>query len=298
VLERLAVTADGARRARGRRRESADGRGAPGPVGVVGEPGRLDVAARLQGGQDHRVELPRAQPSELLGNRPPRQVVTEGQRVVVELEDAGAQAGVDGVRRGADGLREQPELGGPRYHGCQLDDRASGVGQRRHPQRNRLAHASRHALARRRRQRLGHEERVAAGDPVQLGRVRSLLPRQLTDRGEREQRGLDPPHHVARERREHAPDVGPLAQRVLPARHDQAAARARQPPPEQREQVERRLVDPVEVLDDEGARPLGGELVEDRGQQPLARRPAVEPRRQGPADPPGDVPATARAAAA
>ena len=69
--------------------------------------------------------------------------------------------------------------------------------------------------------------------------------------------GLDPAHALARERGQHAADLG---QRLAAAGEDQAAGRAHEPAAEQRDEVERRVVGPVQVLDHEHG--AGGELVE------------------------------------
>ena len=75
---------------------------------------------------------------------------------------------------------------------------------------------------------------------MQVGRV---APGELRDRGGGERAGLDP---RGGQRGEHAPDLAP---RIRPRGDDEAPAL--QPPAEQRDHVERRVVGPVEVLDHE-----------------------------------------------
>ena len=88
---------------------------------------------------------------------------------------------------------------------------------------------------------------------------------------------------IARQRAQDAPHLGAL---LRTARDDQAAPGAGQPAAQQRHEVQRGVVGPVQVLDDERAG-IAAQLVEHGGQQVLPGR--LERRRHPPADLTRDV---------
>jgi len=118
---------------------------------------------------------------------------------------------------------------------------------------------------------------VISSSSVAPGRAREMRD------GVRRQRGrLDPAHALARERGQDAADLG---QRLAAAGDDQAAGRAQQAAAEQRHEVERRVVGPVQVLDHQHG--AGGELVERGVEDRLTA--AVDHRLQAAAGLTGDV---------
>ena len=167
-------------------------------------------------------------------------------------------------------LRQQPQLGPARDDRHELDDLARVLRERGDAQHHRLADAARHAAGRR-GEGLGDEERVAAGDGVQPGGVALGVARERLDRGRRERRGLDPVERGAGEGAERPAHLGPVGERVGAAGEDQAAARGGEPAREQRQQVERGVVGPVDVLDDDRGRAAGAERLQQRVEHRLAR---------------------------
>ena len=130
-----------------------------------------------------------------------------------------------------------------------------------------------------RRQRLGDEERVAARDGVQVGGIAAGPLRELGDGVGATAplaRSAASPRAAARRAR-----AGPRAG-LGPAGDDHAARRAGQAPPEQRDEVERRVVGPVQVLDHEhgAARPArsASRRGRARGRRPRSR---IRTRRRG-----------------
>ena len=95
----------------------------------------------------------------------------------------------------------------------------------------------------------GHEEWVAACDPVELARVDAVRLGELRDSLERERREW---HSRERESRchlaEHDPDGMPRIQRLVAVAQDDEHRGRRDPAGHQPEHVERRLVGPVKIL--------------------------------------------------
>ena len=266
VLERLAVPAGrGAPRAPRRARAGGSRPGRRrGARGAPAGPGSASPAAS-SAASTQQVELAAPQRREPVLDRAPREVVAERQRLAVQAQQPGVDALVDRGRV-AHGLATSHSSAGPGIDGGQLDDRARRVADQRHPERDRVAHARRHAAAVRRGQRLGDEERVAARDGVQVGGIAAGPLRELGDgvgRQRRAARSAAAPRAAARRAR-----AGPrAAARPRQVRITQPA-RARQAPAEQRDEVERRVVGPVQVLDHEHR--AVGQRGQRRGQDALA----------------------------
>ena len=108
-------------------------------------------------------------------------------------------------------------------------------------------------------ERLGHEERIAAGSSVQIVAIDSERLRQLADRGLRQRCELQPASAAA-ELAEHDPQLlGALELVISVAREHQRrhrGGRARQ----QHEHIERRLVGPVDILEHEHRGPAALEV--------------------------------------
>ena len=246
----------------------------PGLPGVVGEPGRIDAIGRLQRAEDGALELAAPSGADLALDRPAGEVVAEDDGVVADLEDPRTSAGVDGRRARGHRVGQQAQPGRTRDDGGDLGDRARLRSER--------ADAHGHGVADRDRDRagrggehLGDEERVAARHLVQVARGSPGPAGERLDGRLGERRRLDAPQDLGRDRPESPADLRPLGERLGPARHHEAAAGAREASSQERDEVERRVVGPVHVLDDED-RPRAGQLVEDRGQQRLARPVGLE----------------------
>ena len=127
-----------------------------------------------------------------------------------------------------------------------------------------------HGVARR-RERLGDEERVAARDAVDRlgvgagagGQPPHSLPRQRDE--------LEPVHRAAREHAEQALERVAGIDLVVAVREHQQSAGRLDPARGVREDVERRVVRPVQVLDHEHGRRLGRQLLQQRGEDVLDR---------------------------
>jgi len=290
VLERLAVPARSARRPRGRGREPADGARVARAPRVVGQPGGIRSVLGLERLQHHAIQRSTVDRRDLVLDRPACELVAEAQRLAPHAEDPRVDAGVDRRGRRAHGLREQPQLGGARDHGSELDHGPCLRAQRGDPLGQRVTDAHRHAAVLRGGQRLGDEERVAARQGVQVGRITAGAPAEQRDGVRRQRRELDASHAVAGQRAEHATHLGPLAQRVGPARHHQASARTREPARQQRHEVERRVVGPVQIVDHEDRRLARPQRVERGREDLLPRRSPLHQLQQRAADGPGHVP--------
>ena len=114
---------------------------------------------------------------------------------------------------------------------------------------------------------------VRRGAPGPLGEQRD---RRLGQRP-----GSDAQDALARQGGEDAPHLGALGDALRAAGEDQAPGRAHEAAAEERDEVERAVVGPVEVLDDDDRG--GRELVERGGEHVLARARAVERGEQRPA---------------
>jgi hypothetical protein len=104
---------------------------------------------------------------------------------------------------------------------------------------------------------------------MEIRRIAAGAAREQRDGRVRERLRLDPPDALQRQGGEHAPHLRPLAQRIAAAGQDQAAGGAHQSPAQQRDEVERRVVRPLQVLDDEHRG--GRQLREGRRQRALPR---------------------------
>jgi hypothetical protein len=107
-----------------------------------------------------------------------------------------------------------------------------------------------------------------------VGRVAPGPLGEQRDRPRGQRLGGDAHDALARQGGEDAPHLGPLGDALRTAGEDQASGRADEAAAEQRDEVERAVVGPVEVLDDDDRG--GRELVERGGEDVLARARAVE----------------------
>ncbi len=278
VLERLAVAACGARRARGDRRVPADRRGVTGLAGVVGETSGIDAVGRLQRAEHPALELAAPRGADLALDRPPREVVAEDDGVAADLEDPRSCAGVDGRRARGHRVGQQAQPGCTGDDGGDLRDSARLRTERADAHGHGVADRGRDRAGRG-REHLGDEERVAARHLMQIARGSPGAAGERVDGRLGERRRLDAPQDLGRDRPERPADLRPLGERLRPARHHEAPTRAREASSQERHEVERRVVGPVHVLDDED-RPRAGQLVEDRHQERLARPVGPERLRQ------------------
>ena len=256
VLRRgLAVGAGGRGALRGGNGVTADGRGVARSCGVVGEPRRVGAVGR---GQRAGVQRAAHVRRERLLDRDPRELVPERDARPNRVEHAARQAFLELVEVARERV-EQPEIHRPRDDRRGIERPARRGAQRRHAGEHGIADG-RGQLDPARGERLGDEERVARGAPVQLGGVDAMRRRELGHRLRGQRREPDPlGRRLARELADgHAQRVGAVELVVAVAGDDEPGGQAAA---EQAQHVERRLVGPVDVLDDQDR---SGQLVEQR----------------------------------
>jgi hypothetical protein len=98
---------------------------------------------------------------------------------------------------------------------------------------------------------LGHEERVAAGDAHGLVRVQAAALGELGDRGRAERIEMDAVRGLRRQRADHAAQRVVGAELVLTEGHHQHGGQRTDPSTDVADHIERRLVRPVGILDDD-----------------------------------------------
>ena len=207
--------------------------------------------------------------------------MAEGDRVAVEREQPGGDALVDRAGVGADRLAEQPQLGRAGDDRRELDDRARRGRDAVDAQGDGVADARRHAAAGGGREHLGDEERVAAGDRVQVGRIAPRPLGEQRDRRRGQRLGRDAHDALARQRGEHAPHLGALrapSGRQVRIRHPGERTR-RRPSSATRSSVASSAQCRSSTTSDRGGR----ELVERGGEHVLA---APEPSSAASSGPP------------
>ncbi len=235
-----------------------------------GDPRRVARQKRLQ---HEPVQADRSRRRHRLQHRLPRQLVAERERRAFAAQHAGRQALIDRPALGGRQLAQQPGLcarpghRGRVEHGAGRGRQASGARQ------HRVLNGGGNALHGLRccREHLGDEERIACGLRVQGRCIDSGSGRERPHRRQRERLRRQPRRPGRCQIAEHG------AQRMR--RHDFVIAKARD---EQRtsagdapagiaQQVERRFVGPVDVLENGQRRPFGEQVDEgDEQAMPLA----------------------------
>ena len=229
LLERLPVPARGGRGAGGGGGVAADRVVVAGAARVVGEPRGIVVAGGLERGEHAPVELAPAGGGDAVLDGAAREVVAERERVAVRSAAARRRC-----------TRRSPSAGSAISHSSV----APGTTRRELDDARAARSASLHARAScvARRERLGDEERVAAGDRVQVARVaaarrRAARPRRATAGRARSAR----PAATRARAGPRAAAPGGVVRIRQPAREPRARRSATQ--------IERRVVGPVQVLD-------------------------------------------------
>ena len=248
---------------------------------VVHQARQLGPRLGAQAADDREVELLAPDRGQALLERPARELVAERHVALAHLQHAGDL----GLGQRPEAVAEQPggqleaDLGG--HDGELLERRAAFRRQAADPRQHSLHHADGDRLARR-GERLGDEERVAAGDAVEGRGVGAGARRQA-------------PHGVARERLEREPlqrgadehAEEPLHRMlrvelvVAAGEHEQRPERP-DPPGGECQHVERGVVGPVDVLDHEHGRDLARQLAQQGGEHAVDRRAVGQRRRQRP----------------
>jgi hypothetical protein len=263
---------------------------------VIGEPRDVWFAEQGLGecGQCSAVQGQAAERLERLLDREPRELVAKLDCACALDQHPGREALLQcGHLPARQGL-EQPELDPGRGDRDRVQQHTSVVGQ--------AGGSRKHRVPDRRRdggvaggEHFGDVEGVAAGQPVQVGRVHIGCVGELGDRLRREWRDRQPPHvRLRAELAEDDPERMHAIELVVAVGGDQEQRRLSELAPEQANHVEGGLVGPVDVLDDrdrrrtlpchpeQRGRNLGRPLL-DRGLQVAAARLGdVEERPQRP----------------
>ncbi len=233
---------------------------------VVHQARQVGPRLGLEGAHDVGVQAPAGERGQAALDRAPRQLVPERQAVRAHLQHAGDL----GLRERVDALPEQapgqlePD---PRRDDAQLVERLAAVRpEPRHARQHGLDHARRDGVGGR-GQHLADEERVAAGHPVHGVDVRDRAGGEPLDRGARERPQRDPLHGHARQRPEQPLQRVARAGLVVAEREHEHGPDPLDAAGGVAEHVQRRVVRPVHVLDDEHGRRLRGELLEQRAEQ-------------------------------
>ena len=216
---------------------------------------------RLQRREYPCVSLSGAQRGERLLDGPAREFVAERHRVLVHGEHSPLLRG-QGVLDPARAQHvQQGRLGAGRDDGEQLQQRPGRLGQRRQPGQHGLAHRRGDPFVLGREQ-LGDVERVAARRGVHPQPPAGIT-RQPRHRLRRQRTQLDAHGHGGVQAAEHPLQRHGGGGLVLPVGQHQQDGQAVHPPGQERQGVQRGLVGPVDVLDDDDG--LAVQLVEQGG---------------------------------
>ena len=248
----LAMGAERRRPLGGERREAQHGCAVGRLVGVMDQAGdrHLALAAAQQRGQRAGMEVLALGRRQAVLDRATGDFVAEAQRAVGQHDHARVQAFLQHLAARRDHVLDQPAFGLARNGGHQVRGAARRYRQPRQAGDHRIADRRRN-LALRGGKHFGHEEGIAARHLVQAGRRAAGGGGQALDRAGAERRKLDAPH---RGRRQVADD---RAQRMLVVHlvvaiaDGQHHAQPVQPAAEELEKIERGVVGPVRILDDQ-----------------------------------------------
>jgi len=275
------------RPARRYRRVPQHRRRIPGGLGVVSQHRRVGASMLLQGGEHTGVQVPLPARRDPGLNCHPGQLMPEPEAGSLSNHNSRHQAIIGDAPRVGQDRRQQPAAHPRPDHRGGLHRAASRRGRAGEPRANHIPHGRGHRRPPG-RQDLGHKERVAAGDPVQLSGVHVALPSEHPDRARRQRRQPHPPggplggqitqNHTQRMTLPHL---------IVPVRHQHQHRHPAQPPPQEAHQVNGRLISPMQILHRHHGEDGRGKLGRERGEQPVPRRP--------PAAQPGQIPTGLRA---
>ncbi len=245
--------------------EPQHGVGVAGRLGVMRQPGIVahGVGPPAERGERTAMEAQPASRLERLLDREPRQVVAELDRTRALSEHPRRERLLEGADVLARQRFEEPQLGARRGDGDGVEQRTRIVGETGRAGEHGIAHGFRDGAVAA-REHLRDEERVPAGQPVQLDGVD--LPRggQLGDGVLRERRHREPCDLGTRGELADHDTQRVSAVQVVPVRRQDEHRRPADLPRQQPERVERGLVRPVDVLEDDDRRRTGSDGPEQR----------------------------------
>jgi hypothetical protein len=195
-------------------------------------------------------------------------------------QHSGGQALLQRVGGRAGERLEEPELGSRRYDGDRFLQRSCGRAEPGGPGEHRVPDRVRDPL-RLGGQRLDDEERVAGGLAVELVGVDTIRLGELGDRPRGEPGGLQPPDPPApRQLSEQDPQGMRAVELVVAIADDHQRRHRLHPAGEQPQDVERRLVRPVHVLEHEHGRDPRAQLARQRHHHRVRHRTTLNDRLQ------------------
>ena len=233
------------------------------------------------------MESRRARRGDRRKDRLAREFVPKRHRRAVPRQRPGRQAGLERrIPRAGDGGEQQciearSEDGGEVEHLPRGRVEARGARQDRVAQRLRQSRSG--------GENLGDEERVAGGPLVEIGRVEPAVRGEYSyRRGRQRQERQSTARRRAREIAEHTPQRVTRPDLVVAIGGEHQAARSIETPTEIAQQIERRVVGPVHVFEDQH-HGRGSERVAQRGEYPLPRRLGLQQAGASPAERRRDV---------
>ncbi len=255
-------------------------------LGMMDEAGRLDVVVLGQHVEDLLVGPHPCGRGERALHRLAGQLVAEPHVALVAAEDTGP-LGLGGGGMGVGQLGQEPALGSGGDDRGVLEQLPGGGAEAVDAAEDRVAHGGRYAqLAG--REHLADEERVAAGDGVQLAGGHAAVPGHRGHGVERQRRQGQAAHPLAGQVPEHPAQPVPVAHLLVAVGDDDDRGQRRDPAGQETDHVERGVVGPVQVLDHQHHGGLGEDVGQD-AEHLLGVGAAGQGRGQRPAQPVGDV---------
>jgi hypothetical protein len=244
---------------------------------MVGQPGHIGIPRRRVGQRRKGGGVERRGPvrCECLRHGEPGKLMAEGHPAGLGREHSGAQAFVQAVGHGPRQRLQQPRLDPLGADGHRLEQLGRRRAQTSDAGEHRVTHSGRDPPAAG-GEHLGDEERIAVGDAVELIRRR----RRAAARGSPLRLAEAAPPRVARSRpgselpEEDPERVAAVELVVAVAGQDQRGS-GLDPASKQSQNVARRLVGPMDVLEHQDRRPLL-ELRHQRSRELMRRRAALD----------------------
>ena len=208
-----------------------------------------------------------------------RDLVAEGHRVVAREQHARCEACLEMDEVIACERLEQPQLSAGRRDRDGVEQCARPRAQARRARQDRVAHGVGERCASR-GERLRDVERIAGGPPVQDVRVRPVRVRQFRHGCERERLKGEARDGGRRQFTERDTQRMIALELGVATCDNDERRNGRHPARQQAEQVERRLVGPVQVLEYDDSRLAEAQLVEERAEHGARARTSVDQRRE------------------
>jgi hypothetical protein len=210
------------------------------------------IGARGQSGQHGSMQLLHAEKRQRLEDGEPRQLVPEAQRPAVEAQKSHVHRGKERLSGRRHVGAHDVDLGSRRHYGDKVHHLSRFGRQRRASRQDRLSHAGRHGVAVGAKQ-LRHEERVPVRERKHGSSIVGVT-RDTRHGFDRQRLKLEAKRRSRGELAEQAVQGVIGAHFVRAPRHDDQRADAADAPADVAQQVERRLVCPVHVLEDDAGR--------------------------------------------